>query len=121
MHIPAQRFAGLQIHDSDGVRFITLDRPDAKNAFNDELYDGVRQTLEDSSADPSVSVCLITGSGDTFSAGQDLKALADVPDRPTRRQRVPRLRPGIGRLRQAADRRRQRCRGRSRHDAVAPL
>ena len=53
-----------------------------KNAFNDELYDGVRQTLEESSADPSVSVCLITGSGDIFSAGQDLKALADVPDRP---------------------------------------
>ena len=82
MKLPAQRFAGLQIHDSDGVRFITLDRPDVKNAFNDELYDGVRQTLEESSADASVSVCLITGSGETFSAGQDLKALADIRERP---------------------------------------
>jgi enoyl-CoA hydratase/carnithine racemase len=71
----------LRIEDRGRVRVITLDRPDARNAFNDELYDGVRQALADASADDDVSVCVITGAGPVFSAGQDLKALRTVRNR----------------------------------------
>jgi enoyl-CoA hydratase/carnithine racemase len=72
----------LRIEDDGAVRLLTLDRPEARNAFNRELYDAVRRALEDAAADDSVTVCVITGAGDTFSAGQDLKALARVKDDP---------------------------------------
>jgi enoyl-CoA hydratase/carnithine racemase len=61
---------------------LTLNRPDSKNAFNDDLYHSVRRALDEAKADPAVAVCVITGTGDLFSAGQDLKAVANFRDEP---------------------------------------
>jgi enoyl-CoA hydratase/carnithine racemase len=72
----------LRIEDDAAVRLLTLDRPEAKNAFNRELYDAVRVALGEAAADDSVTVCVITGAGDIFSAGQDLKVLAAIKDDP---------------------------------------
>ena len=73
--------AVLRVEDKDRVRVITLDRPDARNAFNDELYDGVRDALAGAAVDDGISVCVITGTGPVFSAGQDLKGMARVRNR----------------------------------------
>jgi enoyl-CoA hydratase/carnithine racemase len=73
----------LRIEDDGAVRVLTLDRPEAKNAFNNELYDAVRVALGEAADDDSVTVCVITGAGDSFSAGQDLKALAGLKDDPS--------------------------------------
>ena len=72
----------LRIDDDGPVRLLTLDRPDAKNAFNRALYDGVRMALDEAAADDAVTVCVITGAGDIFSAGQDIKALAGMKKNP---------------------------------------
>jgi len=72
----------LRIDDDGAVRLLTLNRPEAKNAFNRALYDEVRMALEEAAADDSVTVCVITGAGDIFSGGQDIKALAAMKDNP---------------------------------------
>jgi enoyl-CoA hydratase/carnithine racemase len=72
----------LRVDDDGPVRLLTLDRPEARNAFNKALYDAVRLTLDEAAADDTTSVCVITGAGDIFSAGQDLKALAGFKDNP---------------------------------------
>ena len=72
----------LRIEDDGAVRLLTLNRPESKNAFNKALYDGVRIALDEAAADEAIGVCVITGAGDAFSAGQDLKALAGVKDNP---------------------------------------
>jgi enoyl-CoA hydratase/carnithine racemase len=72
----------LRIDDDGPVRLLTLDRPEAKNAFNRALYDAVRMALEEAAGDDLITVCVITGAGDIFSAGQDLKALAGLKDNP---------------------------------------
>jgi enoyl-CoA hydratase/carnithine racemase len=72
----------LRIDDDGPVRLLTLDRPEAKNAFNRALYDAVGGALDDAAAHDTVTVCVITGAGDIFSAGQDLKALAGIKDNP---------------------------------------
>ena len=72
----------LRIEDDGAVRLLTLDRPEAKNAFNRALYDAVRMALDEAAADDSISVCVITGAGDIFSAGQDIKALAGFKTNP---------------------------------------
>jgi enoyl-CoA hydratase/carnithine racemase len=72
----------LRIEDDGAVRLLTLDRPEARNAFNRELYGAVRGALDDATEDDSVTACVITGAGDIFSAGQDLKALGRLKDDP---------------------------------------
>jgi enoyl-CoA hydratase/carnithine racemase len=72
----------LRIEDDGAVRLLTLDRPEARNAFNRELYGAVRQALDDAARDDTVTVCVITGAADIFSAGQDLKALGRLKDNP---------------------------------------
>jgi enoyl-CoA hydratase/carnithine racemase len=62
----------LQVTDAHRVRTLTLDRPDALNAFNEELYDATAEALLAAAADPSVAVVLLTGNGRAFSAGTDL-------------------------------------------------
>ena len=58
----------------DGVLLATLNRPERKNAFDDPLWDGLRETLDHARADRSVGVLLLTGAGGNFSSGQDLSA-----------------------------------------------
>jgi len=66
----------LRLDDAGRVRTITLDRPEALNAFNEELYDATAQALIDAGADPSVVVVVLTGMGRSFSAGTDVIELA---------------------------------------------
>ena len=66
----------LSIHDTDRVRVLTLDRPDALNAFNEALYDALTDALTEADDDPAVAVVVITGKGRAFSAGTDLLEMA---------------------------------------------
>jgi len=72
----------LLIHDDNRVRTLTLDRPDALNAFNEALYDATADALLDAAADPSVAVVLLTGSGRAFSAGTDLLEMHQLATNP---------------------------------------
>jgi enoyl-CoA hydratase/carnithine racemase len=58
----------------DGVLLATLNRPERKNAFDDPLWNGLRETLDQARTDRSVAVVLLTGAGGNFSSGQDLNA-----------------------------------------------
>jgi enoyl-CoA hydratase len=58
----------------DGVLIITLNRPEARNAVNLALAEGVAAALDALDADDDVAVGVITGAGAGFSAGMDLKA-----------------------------------------------
>jgi enoyl-CoA hydratase/carnithine racemase len=62
----------LEITDDARVRVLTLNRPEALNAFNDELYHTAGAALEDAEASSDVACVVITGTGRAFSAGQDL-------------------------------------------------
>jgi enoyl-CoA hydratase/carnithine racemase len=67
----------LTITDQDRVRLLTLDRPDALNAFNEALYDAVSEALIEAAGDDAVATVVITGSGRAFSAGQDLLEMSE--------------------------------------------
>src|SRR6187200_3133032 len=58
----------------DGVLLITLNRPDARNAVNTALAEGIAAALDALDADDDLSVGVLTGAGKGFSAGMDLKA-----------------------------------------------
>lgn len=61
--------------ERDGaVLVITLNRPQAKNAVNMALAQGLAAALDELDGDDTLSVGVLTGAGGTFSAGMDLKA-----------------------------------------------
>ncbi len=61
----------------DRIAFITLNRPEVRNAINGEVLEGLRSALERILSEPEVRAVIITGAGDrAFSSGLDLKAAA---------------------------------------------
>ena len=73
----------LLTHDAEGVRLLTLNRPDSFNSLNVELKQHLITALREAAADDSVRALVITGAGKAFCAGQDLKehvALLEAED-----------------------------------------
>lgn len=61
----------------DRIATITLNRPDVKNAFSPEMIRRWREFLEEAKADDAVSVVVVTGNGDTFCSGGDIRDMAE--------------------------------------------
>jgi len=57
----------------DGVLIITLNRPEAKNAASKALAEGVAAALDRLDSEDELRVGIITGAGNTFCSGMDLK------------------------------------------------
>ncbi len=64
---------------ANGVLTLRFNRPDKKNAILASMYADAAQALKTADADASVRVVVITGSGDSFSAGNDLKDFIENP------------------------------------------
>ena len=58
----------------DGVLIITINRPEAKNAVNRAVAEGIAAAMEQLDSDKSLNAAIITGAGGTFCSGMDLKA-----------------------------------------------
>jgi enoyl-CoA hydratase/carnithine racemase len=55
------------------IAYVTLNRPEVKNAIDPETHELLWRTWEDFRDDDSVDVAILTGAGDAFSAGADLR------------------------------------------------
>jgi len=55
---------------------ITINRPEARNAFNLAVCQGLADACDELDQSPELSVAILTGAGGTFCAGMDLKAFA---------------------------------------------
>ncbi|MEE6165950.1 MULTISPECIES: crotonase/enoyl-CoA hydratase family protein [Mycobacteriaceae] len=65
---------------------ITINRPEARNAFNLAVAQGLADAVDELDNTPELSVAIITGAGGNFCAGMDLKAFAsgELPHVPGR-------------------------------------
>jgi methylglutaconyl-CoA hydratase len=57
---------------------ITLNRPEKRNALNDELIAGLKQALNESGKNEQLRAIIVTGAGSDFCSGADLSALAKI-------------------------------------------
>jgi len=74
----------ILVDDRDGVKIITIRRPQAMNALNDELTDEILAVLMKFSGDPQVKGFIITGYGTAaFSAGADIGKFPSMLGDPT--------------------------------------
>ncbi len=64
------------LEETEGyVRILRMNRPKAKNAFNNEMYNELADAIGEAVEQSAVRVLVITGQGDAFSAGQDLNEM----------------------------------------------
>ena len=66
----------INFSKSHDVGIITLNRPEARNAFNAAMMDELAKALQDCRA-PDIRAVLITGSGEAFCAGADVREFAN--------------------------------------------
>jgi enoyl-CoA hydratase len=59
---------------ADGIMTVTLNRPEARNAANKALAEGVSAAMDELESNDDVRVAILTGAGGTFCSGMDLKA-----------------------------------------------
>lgn len=73
--------AQLDVTITDGIGIITLNNPEAMNAWTQDMQRNVTRTLNDLDTDPAVKGIVITGEGNrAFCAGQDLNELANFTE-----------------------------------------
>jgi trans-feruloyl-CoA hydratase/vanillin synthase len=63
----------VQVELDDGIAWVILNRPEKRNAMSPRLNEEMRATLEHLATDSRCGVVVLTGAGDSFSSGMDLK------------------------------------------------
>ncbi len=67
--------------DRDGIAWLTLNRPHARNALSHELMAALTEELGRIATDPAVRAVVLAAAGPAFCAGHDLRELRANPDR----------------------------------------
>ena len=76
---PPDRAPEVQILAEPGIRTLRLSRPAKRNAITSAMYTVLADALSAADADEDVRVVVITGSGGSFTAGNDLADMAANP------------------------------------------
>ncbi|HZU40826.1 MAG TPA: enoyl-CoA hydratase/isomerase family protein [Solirubrobacteraceae bacterium] len=74
------RSRALRVDTREGVRTLTLDRPERRNALDAELRDALHEALDEAARDSSVMAVVITGADGAFCAGGDLGSFEELHD-----------------------------------------
>ncbi len=70
----------LLSEDRDHVRLLRLNRPEKKNAINNEMWRALGAAFDAADKDPQVRCLVLAGEGDNFSAGVDLASFGENPE-----------------------------------------
>src|ERR1700721_4636744 len=73
------KYECLKVEVSDKVATVTLNRPEARNAIHQKLMRELRSIWDDLADDHAVNVVVLTGAGEFFSVGGDVKAMSERP------------------------------------------
>src|SRR5919112_1490663 len=69
----------VDVDNDEGIAVVTMNRPQALNAFNSEQLDLLGAAFHQLGKDRSVRVVILTGAGDrAFAAGADIKEMVDL-------------------------------------------
>ena len=72
----------LRFDVRDGVAYVTLDRPDARNACTTEMYSGIAQACALADGDPALQAVVLSGVGDVFCPGGDMRGSERLNEQP---------------------------------------
>jgi len=70
----------LLVEKNKGILKLTMNRPDRRNALNQAMLDSLYEELSSAENDSSIRVIVLTGAGNAFCAGGDVKDMAEKTD-----------------------------------------
>ncbi len=71
----ANEYGEISYEVRDNVGWLTLERPEVKNAFREQTLDEIAEAANSTREDPTIAALVISGSGGAFSAGGDFHAM----------------------------------------------
>ncbi len=66
-------YSTVKVEKDDGIGWLYMNRPEKRNAMNPQMHFDMDAVLPEIEADPEIRVVILTGAGDAFCAGQDLR------------------------------------------------
>jgi enoyl-CoA hydratase/carnithine racemase len=69
----------IDVSTNDRIQTVRLNRPDKKNALDLAMYTALAEAVRGADRDPAVRVTLLTGTGDAFCSGNDIKDFVNNP------------------------------------------
>jgi len=66
-------YENILVKKDDGITWVTLNRPEKRNAMSPQLHYDMDDALAELAVDAETKVLVLTGAGESFCAGQDLK------------------------------------------------
>ena len=79
----------VKVEHGDGITWVILNRPEKRNAMNPTMHYEMVEVLAELEVDDETEVLVLTGAGESWCAGQDLKEyFRDLDDKPVERRRA---------------------------------
>src|SRR5262249_35622321 len=71
--VTTKKYETVLIEKQDGITWLIMNRPDKRNAMSPQLHLDMDDALAELAVDPETHVLVLTGAGEAFCAGQDIK------------------------------------------------
>src|SRR5260370_36503038 len=68
-----KKYETIKVEKEDGITWVIFNRPDKRNAMSPQLHLDMDDALDDLATDDETQVLVVTGAGEAFCAGQDIK------------------------------------------------
>src|SRR3972149_1353489 len=79
----------VKIEKEGGITWVILNRPEKRNAMNPQMHYDILDAVVELETDEETRVLVLTGAGDSWCAGQDLKQFfRDLENKPAERRRA---------------------------------
>ena len=83
------KFENVKVKVENGIGWVALNRPEKRNAMSPDLHWDMDQVVDQVEGDPDIKVMVLTGEGESWCAGQDLKLFfRELDDKPFVRRQV---------------------------------
>ena len=71
-----ESYQTIRLDKREGIGYLTLNRPEVRNAFNQKMIDELRDALNYIERDEEIRVLIVTGNGKAFQAGADIAEMS---------------------------------------------
>jgi len=83
------KYENVKVEIEDGIGWVILNRPEKRNAMSPDLHWEMDEIVGLVEGDPDIKIMVLTGAGESWSAGQDLKMFfRELDDKPVERREV---------------------------------
>ena len=89
MAIDTKTYQTVKVEREEGIAWVILNRPEKRNAMNPTLHHEMVDVLVELESDTETRVLVLTGAGESWCAGQDLREyFRGLDDKPAERRRA---------------------------------